>query len=117
MSKNNSKANDSKTKESMKCSFCNKKRNTSFYSLSKLLVMTDKKVVEVGLLSLVKNLNSYTIKHCIHLSGSEIILFRPDIFVGYLKEYFKENIVSYSFKEYQICEHCFKEYKLLVPEK
>lgn len=106
-----------KTKNLMKCNFCNKKRNSSFFALAKLLVMTDKKVVEVGLLSLVKNLNLYTIKHGLHLSGSEIILFRPDIFVNYLTEYYKEKIVSYSFKEYQICEHCFKEYRLLVPER
>jgi len=106
-----------KAEDKIQCDFCKKKKDSVFFSLSKLLIMTDKRVFETGLLSLVKDLNKYTIKKCIHLSGSEIILLRPDILVDFLQRHYKEAIVSYSFKSYKICSDCFEKYKPLVPER
>ena len=99
------------------CNFCTSVKQGDIYSISKLAIVMKKQTIEVGLLTLLKELNRYVLDKCYHLSASEIVLLRPDILVEFLTHKYDEPIISYSFIENRICQECFIKYKVLVPEK
>jgi len=99
------------------CNFCSTDEKCTVFSVSKVLVLVKGRSIEIGLLTLLKELNRYVLEKCYHLSASEIVLLRPDILVEFLTNKYNEQIISYSFAENRICENCFSKYKVLVPEK
>jgi hypothetical protein len=100
-----------------KCDFCNKKKYKKSYGIWKVLIQTESKTLEVGILTLLKDLNAYVLEQCIHLSGSEIILLRPDILLEFLCIHYKEKVLHFGYQEYIICNDCFEEYKKLIPAR
>lgn len=102
------------------CDFCREiKVNKKFYTILRLLVKTNKDEYYWGLLDIISKLDKYLLKIYSHLSPTQVILLRPDIFINFLNTLFDENeiVIDFNFDFAKICEDCFEEYKLLVPER
>jgi len=102
------------------CDFCREiKVNKKFYTILRLLVKTNKEEYYWGLLDIIAKLDTYLFKIYSHLSPTQVILLRPDIFINFLNTLFdeKEIVIDFGFDFGKICEDCFEEYKLLVPER
>jgi hypothetical protein len=96
------------------CVFCS--RTPSTYTLYQVILETDRKTYQIGLVALLEKLEDWIYKKMYHLSASQILLLRPDL----VHEFFKddkegETIINWWFKEFFICKDCYRAYKAQVP--
>lgn len=101
------------------CQYCNTKiPQNKFYIIYKIMVSSNKEVYSIGLQKVLEELGDYLMDRGSHLSASQVILLRPDIFKEYLKrKLFPENPIFWCLGEHEICYNCYAEYKKLIPEK
>jgi len=86
------------------------------YNIYCVMVQTNAELYYIGLLNLFEKLNDYLMSKNYHLSGSQIILLRPDVVKEYLEQKFEgEKVTEWYLEGYRICEDCFKEYIALTP--
>jgi hypothetical protein len=99
------------------CLSCNKEVvGGDFYLIYRLTVITNENTYHVGLQKFIEDLGLYSLKSGFHLSGSEILLLRPDIVKIYLNsKYNKERVEFWFLKDFAICTHCYEFYKMEVP--
>jgi len=104
-----------KTEPLALCQFCYASQKIAYY-LYKIVIKTDKRTFEVGLVKLMNDINAWAMKKMLHLSASQLLLLRPDIINKYFQEtYYKHKLLSWYFKEYVICKECYKDYAKNVP--
>jgi len=97
------------------CDFCSNPGRASF-PLFKLVLITNKKTYEIGIVVLLEEIEKWLSKKYYHLSASQILLLRPDLVLSFLKQYKPhEKIGSWKFEKYTICSSCYKSYKNYVP--
>ena len=98
------------------CSFC--LLNKSNYSIYKIQLKTSKSQYEIGLLTLLEQIEDWIYQKMYHLSASQILLLRPDIVYEYFEQYKpNEKILKWDFVGYEVCKQCFENYKPCVPTK
>lgn len=108
-------------KEQGLCSFCDKVTysvpNLTVYRLSYTSNLGE---YSEGIVNITDGLSKFLFKRGSHLSATQVILLRPDIFLEFLRAKYntlEEKISKYSLIEAEVCPNCFKEYKMEVPEK
>lgn len=108
-------------KEQGLCSFCEKvtygEPNLIVYRLAYCSNLGE---YSEGITNITDALSKYLFKRGSHLSATQVILLRPDIFLEFLKSKYdtvEEKISRYNLIEAEACPNCFKEYKQEVPEK
>lgn len=100
-----------------KCLNCNKPlKDKDVFILYSVIVTTDVKTHFIGLVKLLDELDEYLMKRFIHLSGSQVVLLRPDI----LKEFFTEKFnpekpIFWYLCSHLVCSDCYVKYTELVP--
>jgi len=106
-----------------KCDHCtcckDKLEDFQFYLIYRLIVATNNNTYHIGIVKLLEELSDYAMKCGYHLSGSQIVLLRPDIMKDFLDQKFKPDKSLFWFLiEDEICHKCYKDtYKDLVPAK
>ena len=100
-----------------KCFNCNKGlKDKDVYILYSLIITTDIKTHFIGLVKLLDELDDYLMSKFIHLSGSQVVLLRPDILKEFFIEKFKpERPMSWYLCSHLVCDGCFQKYTELVP--
>jgi len=96
------------------CSICNKTNHT-YFSINKIVLKTDKDIYDIGLVALLGNISDWAFKKGMHLSGSQIVLLRPDIFRDFLEYYYSEKVEHWCFIEHLVCKACYKKYVEVIP--
>lgn len=101
------------------CAFHDEEVEAKTYRMPRFAVETTKSSYDFGVLKLTEQLSEYAMAKGFHLSGTQILLLRPDIFIPYLekkhftKEY--EKVLNYEFVYYPICEECYQKVRKAVP--
>jgi len=85
------------------------------YLIFKIIANTEEKEYEIGISRILHDLNEYGMKKGYHLSGSEMLLLRPDIVLQFLKETQKEEVIEWHLEHYYICFECYEVYTELIP--
>lgn len=105
-----------------KCAGCGKnlfgKDNANVWGVYAIVLATPDDVYTTTLLELKEPLSNWIMERGYHLSASEVMLFRPDVFKEFLAEHFGiifDEIAIFSLKIQHLCDDCFKIYKKLVP--
>lgn len=100
------------------CDFCKQEiEDKRSYLIYSYVIDTDKRPAYIGLKKVLEGLSDYLMDKHLHLSGSQIILFRPDIMKQYIETIIRtdEKIISFGFMPYVICYECYDEYDKQVP--
>lgn len=99
------------------CEFCKEViQMDDYYFLYSLGIETDKSTHFIGLEKLMEDLSNFLMDKCVHLSASQIILFRPDILRKFLETIVgEERIIEFCLIKYVICHACYEEYKERIP--
>jgi hypothetical protein len=103
-----------------KCECCEGRlEDFKFYLIYRLIVATNETTYYIGIVTLIDELSDYAMKCGYHLSGSQIILLRPDIMKEFLeKKFYPQRALFWFLIEDEICHKCYNEsYKSLVPVK
>lgn len=99
-----------------KCGYCEEEIEEDYYYIYNLFVETNKQRHYIGLQKLMNELDDYLMNKSIHLSVSQVILFRPDIVKAYLNvTILDEEIISFHLEKYIICYECYSQYIEYVP--
>jgi hypothetical protein len=102
------------------CKFCKKEieRPSEVRIIYKVVVTTEAQVYIFPIQDILKSLNVYCMNKGLHLSSSQIILLRPDIFEEFLKEkMFPEEVEMWFLMENEVCSVCFAKFIETVPAK
>lgn len=105
------------------CNFCEKpKVNKVTYPIIRLIVNTTKNQYFIGLFTILPKLNEFAFHKGLHLSATQIILLRQDIFLEFVSSFYreelvKEKIVNWDLEVCRICSECFEEQKEEIPER
>ncbi len=102
------------------CKFCKKEidKPLEVRIIYKIVVTTDTQVYIFPMQDMLKSLNTYCMNRGLHLSSSQVILLRPDIFEEFLKEKMApEEVEMYFLMENECCSSCFNSYIETVPSK
>ena len=101
----------------MNCNTCRRSASISPYRLYVLMVLTDRDVHMFNLRKFLKLFASYVMEKQFHLSATEILLFRPDIFEQYLIDevFYKAEVQWWWLDNVAICKKCFTNHKRRVP--
>ncbi|MCK9597348.1 hypothetical protein M0R19_09260 [Candidatus Pacearchaeota archaeon] len=102
------------------CKFCKKEiaKPSEIKILYKVIVTTSEQVYIFPMQDILKSLNIYCMNKGLHLSSSQVILLRPDIFEEFLKEKMApEEVEMYFLMENECCSECFAKYTETVPLK
>lgn len=108
------------TKNIEKCKFCCEEieENSKIYIIYKIVVKTNRQVYIFPMQDMFKSLNTYCMAKGLHLSSSQIILLRQDIFEDFLKEkMFPEEVEMWFLMENECCPECWSKYIQNIPEK
>ena len=102
------------------CDFCEKvKVNKQIHTVYRIGLTTTDEPYSLGLVYILPLLDKYLFKKGIHLSGSQVVLLRPDVFFDFITKYPPEDIegtiVAWELESADICEDCFKNYEKEVP--
>jgi hypothetical protein len=108
-------------KDTVFCEFCTKLRlKTKKYTIYNIGIDTNLGFYTVGTMTIEEELNDYLLKKGSHLSGTQVILYRPDILKEFLKQKYdteKEQISEVFLYPANICEECFEGMKKVIPLK
>ena len=86
------------------------------YTIYKVVLETDVRMYEIGLIKLLDDMADWALKKMYHLSASQILLMRPDLTLEFFKKYRPgEMIVNWKFEQYSICDTCYNNYKIHIP--
>jgi len=103
------------------CEFCNKITiNNKAFIVYRIGFSTNLGEFNVGVLNLSEELADFLMKRGSHLSGSQVMLLRPDIMLEFLKHKYNSNeekVMEYHLCDAEICYNCFKKYVEKVPER
>jgi hypothetical protein len=102
------------------CKFCKKEieKPSEVRIIYKVVVTTEKQVYIFPMQEMLKSLNIFCMNRGLHLSSSQIILLRPDIFEEFLKEkMFPEEVEMWFLMENECCSGCWNKYVETVPSK
>lgn len=104
------------TETQVQCKYCEKivEFDQSFF-LYRLITATDKNVYITGITKVLAEISDFAAEKYYHLSGSEILLLRPDIVKIYLQTKYNENILAWHLDESQICLDCYGCYNEIIP--
>lgn len=113
---------DSKLKNISFCDFCKKLAvSKDNYTIYRIGFTTTKASYNIGLKKIIDGgLNEYVFNRATHLSTTQIILFRPDILLEYLRLTYNEKdekVLSTYLYEAKVCTKCFEQIKTEIPEK
>jgi len=99
------------------CEYCQDEiKDDKYYYIYSVGVDTDKSTHFVGLQKCMTDLSDYLMDKRVHLSASQIILFRPDIMKNFLQSIAgEETIKEFCLVKFVICTDCYEEYIQLVP--
>jgi hypothetical protein len=110
-----------KTKDIKMCDFCNKLRfSKDSYNIYRIGFNTNKSNYNIGILEMQNGLNKYLFDNDIKLSTTQVILLRPDILKEYLSLKYNtktEKVINSFLFEANVCNKCYENYKLEVPNK
>jgi hypothetical protein len=100
-----------------KCQYCKEKvAKDRYYLIFCLEVETETQVHYIGLNKVVEDLSAWLVGKPIHLSATQLMLFRPDITKAFLTTLANgERVLAYTFKPYIICNKCYEEYMKIIP--
>ena len=101
------------------CKGCQKSIvNKKIYIVYNVIVASNIQLRCFVLKSILEDLDDYAMSKGYHLSASQIILLRPDLFKEFLETILHPEEVYYWFLlENELCYDCFEKYKIKVPEK
>jgi hypothetical protein len=102
------------------CKFCKKEiaKPSEVRIIYKVVITTSEQVYIFPMQDILKSLNVFCMNKGLHLSSSQILLLRPDIFEEFLKEKMKpEEVEMYFLMENEVCPSCFSQYIETVPLK
>lgn len=102
------------------CKFCKKEieKPSEVHIIYKIVVTTEKQVYIFPIQDMLKSLNMFCMNKGLHLSSSQIVLLRPDIFEEFLNEKMQpEELEMWFLLENECCEECFGQYIKTIPEK
>jgi hypothetical protein len=102
------------------CKFCKKEiqKPSEIKIIYKIVVNTESQIYLFPMQDILKSLNIFCMNHGLHLSSSQILLLRPDIFEEFLKEKMApEEVEMYFLMENECCSKCWTKYIETVPLK
>ena len=80
-----------------------------------LVLKTSTTSKSYGVLYIAEKLNEWLMTKHYHLSSTQIILLRPDVFEVFLNQVFKTKFTSWGFEAVPICDECYIKYVKLIP--
>ena len=101
------------------CEFCKKLAiNKDNYTIYRIGFNTNKTSYNIGIKNIEDKLNKYLVKKVIHLSATQVMIYRPDVLLEYLRYKYnepEEEVLNTYLFGAKICTKCFEKYVKEIP--